>query len=179
MGEDLLIQLINELLIPILHLLFQPYIFVPLIYPGLVAVIIVIIFILWLERKIAGKVQLRYGPLYVSKRFGGILQLLADLLRYLFAEVLVPKRADKFVFILAPILLFTSALLPLSAIPAGPNYVALNSELSLLIALALLTIPPMFILTMSWASNNKFSFIGGLREGYLMMTYEVSLFLIG
>ncbi len=177
MEQDLVIQLINELLIPILRLLFQPYIFVPLIYPGLVVVIVVIIFILWLERKIAGKVQLRYGPLYVCKRLGGILQLIADLLRYLFAEVMIPKRADKFVFIMAPILLFTSALLPLGAIPVGPNYAALNSELTVLISLALLTIPPMFILAMSWASSNKFSFIGGLREGYLMMAYEISLFL--
>lgn len=177
MAEDLVIYLMNKLLIPIFHFLLQPYIFVPLIYPGLMVVIIVIIFILWLERKIAGKVQLRYGPLYVSKRFGGIIQLIADLLRYLFAEVLVPKEADRFFFIFGPILLFTSALLPLSTIPVSPGYAAITSELSLLISLSLLTIPPMFVLAMSWASNNKFSFIGGLREGYLMMAYEISLFL--
>lgn len=177
MTEDLLIQLLNDLIIPLLRLLFEPYIFTPLIYPGLLGVIIVIIFILWLERKIAGKVQMRYGPLYVSKRFGGIVQLVADLLRYLFAEVLVPKKADRFIFILTPILLFAFALLPLSAIPVGPGYTAMNSELSLLICLSLLTIPPMFVLTLSWASNNKFSFIGGLREGYLTMAYEISLFL--
>ncbi|MCW3975237.1 MAG: NADH-quinone oxidoreductase subunit NuoH [Candidatus Bathyarchaeota archaeon] len=177
MAEDLVIQLINELLVPLFRFLLQPYIFVPLIYPGLLVVIVVIIFILWLERKIAGKVQLRYGPLYVSKRFGGIIQLIADLLRYLFAEVLVPKGADRFIFIFGPVLLFTSALLPLSTIPVGPNYAAITSELSLLISLSLLTIPPMFVLAMSWASNNKFSFIGGLREGYLMMAYEISLFL--
>jgi NADH:ubiquinone oxidoreductase subunit H len=63
MAEDLLIQLLNQILIPLsralLHLIFQPYIFVPLIYPGLIVVIVVIIFILWLERKIAGKNQVR------------------------------------------------------------------------------------------------------------------------
>lgn len=177
MAEDLLIQILNQLLVPLLRLIFQPCIFVPLIYPGLIMVIVVIVFILWLERKVAGKIQVRYGPLYVSKRLGGIIQLIADLLRYLFAEVLVPRKADRFTFILSPILLFAFALLPLSAIPVSPNYTAIPSELSLLISLALLTIPPMFVLSMSWASNNKFSFIGGLREGYLVMAYEISLFL--
>lgn len=175
--EDLAIKAMNELVTPLLHLLFQPFIFVPLVYPGLVVVFAILLFIIWLERKVAGKVQLRYGPLYVCKRFGGVLQLLADLLRYLFAEVIVPEEADKPMFILAPILLFASALLPIAAIPVSSNYAAISNELSLLISLALVTIPPIFVLTMSWASSNKFSFIGGLREGYLMISYEVSLFL--
>lgn len=177
MIDELLIHTINNIIWTLLHLLVQPYVFIPLVYPGLVVVIVVIIFILWLERKIAGKIQLRYGPLYVSKRFGGGLQLIADLLRYLFAEVCVPKNADKFMFILSPVLLFTFALLPLSTIPVSQTYAAINSELSLLIAIALLTVPPMFVLTLSWASNNKFSFIGGLREGYLMLAYEIPFFM--
>ncbi len=176
MIEDLVIQITNDLLIPLLRLIFQPFIFVPLIYPGLIVVFVVLIFLLWLERKIAGKIQVRYGPLYVCKRLGGIVQLVADLLRYLFAEVLVPKEADRFLFILSPVLLFAFALIPLSTIPVGPSYTAMNSDISLLISIALLTIPSMFVLTMGSVSNNKFSFIGGLRECYLMMAYEIPLF---
>lgn len=173
----MLIKAMDEIVTPLLHLLFQPFVFIPLVYPGLIVVFSILLFIIWLERKVAGKVQLRYGPLYVCKRFGGVLQLLADLLRYLFAEVIVPEEVDKLMFILAPILLFASTLLPIAAIPVSPNYAAISNELSLLISLALVTIPPIFVLTMSWASSNKFSFIGGLREGYLMVSYEVSLLL--
>jgi NADH-quinone oxidoreductase subunit H len=178
MVEFLFINaIINTLIVPLLSLIFKPYVFVPLIYPGLLVIIVVLLFIIWLERKIAGKVQLRYGPLYVCKRLGGVIQLIADLLRYLFAEVIIPKETDKFMFITSPILLFAFAIFPVFTLPVGPNYTAVNSELSMLIALSLLTIPPMFVLTLSWASNNKWSFIGGLREGYLMISYEISLFL--
>lgn len=159
----------------LVELLFTPQIFAPIVYPGLATILIVIILLIWLERKIAGKVQLRYGPLYVFKPLGGILQLIADLIRFLFAEVIVPKRADRVAFILGPILLFTFVYLPSVFFPVTSSYVAIRSDLSLLAVAAVLTIGPLFTILIGWASNNKFSFIGGIREGYLIISYEIPL----
>ena len=161
----------------LLGILLTPQVFAPLIYPGLVTILVVIIFLIWLERKIAGKVQLRYGPLYVLKPLGGVIQLIADLLRFLFAEVIIPRRVDRLAFIMGPILLFTFAYVPSAILPIHSELVPLRSDLTLLAVIALLTISPIFILVIGWASDNKFSLIGGLREGYMIMSYEVPLFI--
>jgi len=152
-------------------------VFVPLIFPGLLTVTIVIVVLIWFERKLTAKVQLRYGPLYVLKPLGGALQMVADLIKFTFAELIVPKGSDKKAFILAPILLFTLSLLPVIAIPVSSKYAAFFSDLSLLIVLSLLTLTPIFVLLLGWASDNKFSFIGSLREGFMMMAYEIPMFI--
>lgn len=161
----------------IIDLLFQPYIFIPLVFPGLIAAFVLLLIIIWLERKIAAKVQLRYGPLYVLKPLGGVIQTVADLLRYLFQEPIIPKDVDKAAFLLTPVFLFGLAYLPLVIIPISPTFYAFRSDLSLLIALALTTLAPIFTLIMGWASNNKFSLIGSVREGYLVTSYEIPIFL--
>ena len=69
----------------IFGLLFSPPVFITLLFPGLATILVVLLLMIWLERKIAAKVQLRYGPLYVFKPLGGVIQLIADLIRYLFA----------------------------------------------------------------------------------------------
>lgn len=160
-----------------LKLLFEPYIFIPLVFPGLIAAFALLLIIIWLERKIAAKVQLRYGPLYVLKPLGGIIQTVADLLRYLFQEPILPKEVDKVAFLMTPVLLFGLSYLPLVAIPVSPTYYAFRSDVSLLIVLALTTLAPIFTVVMGWASNNKFSLIGGVREGYLAISYEIPIFL--
>ncbi len=165
------------LLESLIDLILTPQIFVPLIYPGLATVTVALLFIIWLERKIAGKVQLRYGPFYVLKPLGGVIQLLADGLKFFFAEVILPKNVDRLAFIIGPMLLFTFSFLPVVAIPVSPWFMAVNSDLSLLLIAALITIAPMLVLIIGWASNNKFSFIGGLREGYLIISYEIPLFI--
>ncbi len=167
----------QDLLSFLISLLFEPYIFVPLIFPGLVVIFIVLLVIIWLERKIAAKVQLRYGPLYVLKPLGGVIQTIADLLRYLFQEPIIPKAVDKIAFLLTPIMLFGLAYLPTVAIPVSPTFYAFRSDISLLLVLALTTLAPIFTVLMGWASNNKFSLIGGLREGYLVISYEIPTFL--
>jgi len=160
----------------VLDLLFSPWLFVPLVFPGLITVFLVILFIIWFERKLAAKVQLRYGPLYVLKQLGGAIQLVADLLRYLFAEPIIPENADKLAFVFGPILLFATSYIPSVAIPVSSLYYAFRSDIGLLIALGLLVFGPAMALITGWASNNKFSLIGGLREGYLTMAYEIPLF---
>lgn len=173
--------MIDSFISLILSILLYPPIFIPLIFPGLVTILVIVVFLIWFERKVAAKIQMRIGPLYVSRKFGGVLQLLADLLRYLFAEVIIPKNVDKFIFVLGPALFLTTALLPLAVTPAGSllnvELVAFRSDFSLLIALSLSSLPPIFVLIMGWASNNKFTLIGGLREGHLMISYEIPMFL--
>jgi NADH-quinone oxidoreductase subunit H len=165
----------------ILSLLLHPSIFVPLIFPGLITILVVIILLIWAERKIAAKIQMRIGPLYVTRRFGGVLQLLADLLRYMFAELIISKDSDKLMFIASPIIALTVTLLPLAVIPAGSllgiELIALRTSIGLLAALTLSSLTPIFIIVMGWASNNKFALIGSLREGYLMISYEVPMYL--
>lgn len=161
----------------IIGLLFEPYIFIPLVFPGLIAAFILLLIIIWLERKIAAKVQLRYGPLYVLKPLGGVIQTVADLLRYLFQEPIIPKGVDRIAFLMTPVFLFGLAYLPLVAIPVSPTYYAFRSDVSLLLVLALTTLAPIFTVLMGWASNNKFSLIGGVREGYLVISYEIPMFL--
>lgn len=160
----------------LLQIVFSPFFFVPLIFPGLLTVTIAIVLLIWFERKLTAKVQMRYGPLYVLKPLGGALQMVADLLKFLFAEFIVPKGADKKAFIFSPILLFTLSVLPVIAIPLSGGYAAVPSDLSLLIVLSLLTLTPIFVLLLGWASDNKFSFIGSLREGFMMMAYEIPMF---
>jgi len=160
----------------LLDLLFSEAVFVPLIFPGLLTLTVVIVVIIWFERKLAAKVQLRYGPLYVFKPLGGIVQLVADLVKFLFAELIVPKGADKRAFLLSPVILFTFSVAPVVAIPLSSGYAAVKSDLTLLIVPALLTLAPIFVLILGWSSDNKFSFIGGLREGYMMMAYETTMF---
>ncbi|MFQ5710842.1 MAG: NADH-quinone oxidoreductase subunit NuoH [Candidatus Geothermarchaeales archaeon] len=167
----------EELVRMLLDLLFTPQLFVPLVYPGFIAATVVLLIIIWLERKISGKVQLRYGPLYVLKPLGGVIQLLADGLKFFFAELILPEKVDKIAFVMSPLLLFLFSFLPLVAIPVSPQFMAIDSDLSLLIIAALMTIAPLFVLVLGWASNNKFAFIGGLREGYLIISYEVPTFL--
>lgn len=160
----------------LLQILLSPMVFVPLIFPGLLTTFIVIIMIVWLERKLTAKVQLRYGPLYVLKPLGGAIQLVADLIKLLFAEFIVPKGADKKAFIFSPIFLFTLSVMPVIAIPLSSTYAAFFSDVSLLIVLVLLSLTPIFVLLLGWSSDNKFSFIGSLREGYMTMAYEIPLF---
>ena len=160
-----------------IQILFSGPVFIPLIFPGFLTAMVVLVGLIWFERKLTAKVQLRYGPLYVSKRIGGAVQMVADLLKFTFSEFIVPKGTDKKVFIAAPILLFTFSLLPVIAIPLSGTYYAFSTDLGLLIVLALLTLAPVFVLMLGWSSDNKYSFIGSLREGYMMISYEVPMFI--
>ena len=169
-----------------IRLLFSPQVMIPLIYPGLVFSIVVIVVLIWAERKIAGKVQLRYGPLYVSKHIGGFLQLIADAIRYIFQEPIIPKGVDRdpylhlpLAYILTPIATLLFSLLPIVVIPVAPNYVAIPVSYSLPLALAFGSLTPVFVIVMGWASNNKFTLIGGVREALMVVSYEVALFISG
>jgi NADH-quinone oxidoreductase subunit H len=147
-----------------------------IIYPGLIAIVIIAALMLWAERKIAALVQLRYGPLWVSRRIGGALQGFADLIRFSFQEVIIPRRSDVVPFLISPGLAILFSMLPIAFIPVSPMLnPPLNSDLSLLAAIAIISLAPIFIVIMGWASDNKFAFIGSLREALLMVSYEIPL----
>ncbi|MCE4624479.1 MAG: NADH-quinone oxidoreductase subunit NuoH [Desulfurococcales archaeon] len=146
-----------------------------LVVLGLIAPLAVVIYILWFERKTAARVQRRIGPYHVSPRIAGGLQLLADLIRYSFQEVIIPKTVDKAAFISAPLIALILSILPVVAIPFTdvPKWFPLPMDYSLILALALVTLSPLFIIVAGWASNNKFAIIGGMREAYLIVSYEI------
>lgn len=164
-------------IIPLIIWLIEDLLYV-LVFPGLVAALVVVIVIIWLERKIAAKVQMRFGPLWVSKRIGGALQSIADLIRYSFQEFIVPEKSDKLAFIIAPGMMLAFAAMPLIFIAVGPYYsVLFPSYYTMLFAVGLIIITPIYAIALGWASDNKFSFISALREAFLLISYEVPFLL--
>lgn len=147
-----------------------------IIYPGLLLVVVIAALMLWAERKIVALVQLRYGPLWVSRRIGGALQGFADLIRFSFQEVIIPRRSDVIPFLLSPGLAILFSMLPLAFIPISPSiHPPVYSDLALLVVIAIISLAPIFIVIMGWASDNKFAFVGSLREALLIVSYEIPL----
>ncbi|WP_290898410.1 NADH-quinone oxidoreductase subunit NuoH [Ferroglobus sp.] len=171
--------LINKLLqIPLVNLvvafiLWKPA-FVILFVPGLLAVTVVLLIMIWWERKLTARIQWRVGPKEVSRRTGGIIQTLADGMRYMFQEVIIHRDAHKLYFLQLPILSFIPVLLPILLIPAGTIY-AIRSPYAIQIAVALTALLPIFILGIGWSANNRFAFIGTVREAFLYVAYEIPL----
>ena len=147
----------------------------PLIYPGLGIFTIIVLFLIWAERKIAAKIQLRVGPYYVSKRLHGALQMLADGIRVAFQEVIIPAEAEKQAYILAPILSFAALTVAFAVVPGGPGIYGFTSSMSLLIVYAAISVSPILIILMGWSSSNKFSYIGAGRETLVTIAGEVTL----
>ena len=163
----------------ILRIIEWPPIFNIIALPGFLASLAVVVFAIWFERKAAARVQMRYGPLNISPRIGGFLQLIADLTRFAFQEIIVPEKADYMPFIVSPIIYLVSSVTAVAAIPATslPQYHVINSSYTMLIALAILSIPGIMVLAAAWASNNKFSLIGGVREAYVIASCELPVFI--
>jgi NADH-quinone oxidoreductase subunit H len=151
--------------------------FETLVFPGFIYAILVAYLAIWGERKFAAKVQNRVGPLYAGALPGGILQNIADFVKILFKEVIIPKDADKPIFILAPLFAFIVGSIPIVLIPYSPTYVVLDFPLGVLLFFVFTAFYPLVLLLAGWSSNNKFSFIGSLRALYQQASYEVPLFL--
>ncbi|WP_243680180.1 NADH-quinone oxidoreductase subunit NuoH [Vulcanisaeta souniana] len=164
----------------IVHFIFWRPIFDLLFVPGLVSVLIALIFIIWFERKLTAKVQWRIGPLEVSRPIGGLIQPFADLFRYMFQEFVVPLQADRNYFIHAPAIVFILSTLPVFFIPIGPQtggIYGVYTGYDVLIALALITLFNVGIILIGWASNDRFTYIGTVREALLYTGYEAVLIL--
>ncbi len=157
--------------------LLSPALLSAILVPGALTALVLAMLVIYLERKITARVQRRIGPYYVSPSLAGLLQPIADGIRFFFQEPLIPVSVDKAAFIAAPALTVAVLLTAFSVIPGGPRITPIESSVSLLVVLAALAISPIPIIIMGWASDNRFSLVGALREAILNASYEPVLLL--
>jgi len=169
--------IVNALMkIPIVNyivalILWKPF-FAIAILPGLGGILIVLLLMVYWERKLTARVQWRVGPLEVCRPLRGLIQPLADGLRYFFQEVIVHVEAHRPYYVQLPILTFIPVLLPILFIPAG-EIVAVRSQYAIQIIVALIALIPITIIAIGWASNNRFAYIGTVREAMMYFAYEI------
>ena len=153
-----------------LHIVFlEIYKILFLLIPVLVSVAMVV----WLDRRVWAFVQKRRGPNVVGPF--GLLQSLADALKYLFKEIIIPASANKIIFILAPIVTMTLALVGWAVIPFGENFVIADINVGILYLFAVSSLGVYGIIMGGWASNSKYPFLGAIRSAAQMVSYEVSI----
>ncbi|MEZ5967437.1 MAG: NADH-quinone oxidoreductase subunit NuoH, partial [Hyphomonas sp.] len=138
-----------------------------------VVLLVCIAFLLLFDRKVWAAVQLRKGPNVVGPF--GLLQSFADLIKFVLKEVVIPAGANKTVFLLAPIITLTLALVGWAVIPVAPGWVVANLNVGILYLFAISSLGVYGIIMGGWASNSKYPFLGGLRSAAQMVSYEVSI----
>ena len=142
----------------------------------LVPILVSVALIVWLDRRIWGFVQKRKGPNVVGPF--GLFQTLADALKYIFKEIIVPASANKVVFILAPIITMTLALIAWAVIPLSETLVLSDINVGILYLFAVSSLGVYGIIMGGWASNSKYPFLGAIRSAAQMVSYEVSIGII-
>lgn len=139
-------------------------------------VMISLLFLVYGDRKIWAAVQMRKGPNVVGAF--GLLQSVADALKYVVKEIVVPAGADRAVFFLAPMLSFVLAILAWAVIPFNEGWVLSDINVAILFVMAISSLEVYGVIMGGWASNSKYPFLGSLRSAAQMISYEVSLGLI-
>ena len=139
----------------------------------LVPVLIAVAYLTWAERKVLAAMQLRRGPNVVG--VGGLLQPFADALKMLMKETIVPSGANRFLFILAPILTFCLAMIAWAVIPVQDGWAIADINVGILYLFAISSLGVYGIIIAGWASNSKYAFLGALRSAAQMVSYEVSM----
>ena len=142
----------------------------------LVPILVSVAMIVWLDRRVWGLVQKRKGPNVVGPF--GLFQTLADALKYIFKEIIIPASANKVVFILAPIVTMTLALVAWAVIPMSEDLVLANINVGILYLFAISSLGVYGIIMGGWASNSKYPFLGAIRSAAQMVSYEVSIGII-
>ena len=142
----------------------------------LVPILVSVAMIVWLDRRVWGLVQKRKGPNVVGPF--GLFQTLADALKYIFKEIIIPASSNKVVFILAPIVTMTLALVAWAVIPMSEDLVLANINVGILYLFAVSSLGVYGIIMGGWASNSKYPFLGAIRSAAQMVSYEVSIGII-
>lgn len=140
------------------------------------AVIFAVAYLTYAERKVLGAMQRRQGPMTVGPF--GLLQPIADGMKLLSKETIIPSQANKPVFILAPIMLFTLALVAWAVIPVNFKWVIADINVGVLYLFAISSMGVYGIIMAGWASNSKYAFLGAMRSASQMVSYEVSMGLV-
>jgi NADH-quinone oxidoreductase subunit H len=159
---------------------------IPVIYLNVLLMIIIVvaalavvsvmdIIVVLMERKIGGRLQNRHGPNRVG--WHGALQLIADALKALSKEDIVPTAVDRKIFWLAPVVTFMALFLPFMAIPFARGTAIYDFNIGILYIIAVGSLAVVGVLMAGWGSNNKFSMLGGLRSAAQMISYEIPLVL--
>lgn len=139
-------------------------------------VMISLLFLVYADRKVWAAVQMRRGPNVVGAF--GILQSVADALKYVVKEIIIPAGTDKPVFILAPLLAFVTAVISWAVIPFNDTWVLADLNVAILYIFAIGSLEVYGVIMGGWASNSKYAFLGSLRSAAQMISYEVSIGLI-
>ena len=142
----------------------------------LIPILVSVAMIVWLDRRVWGLVQKRKGPNVVGPF--GLFQTLADALKYIFKEIIIPASANKVVFVLAPIVTMTLALVAWAVIPMSEDLVLANINVGILYLFAISSLGVYGIIMGGWASNSKYPFLGAIRSAAQMVSYEVSIGII-
>ena len=142
----------------------------------LVPVLVSVAMIVWLDRRVWAFVQKRQGPNVVGPF--GLLQSIADALKYIFKEIIIPASSNKVIFILAPIITMTLALIAWAVIPFGVEQVLADINVGILYIFAVSSLGVYGIIMGGWASNSKYPFLGAIRSAAQMVSYEVSIGII-
>jgi NADH-quinone oxidoreductase subunit H len=139
----------------------------------LLPLIIAVAYFTYWERKIIGWMQVRIGPNRVGWK--GVLQPFADVLKMLFKEVVIPRNANRFLFLTAPVLSLVPALVVWSAVPLSDHFVIADINAGLLYVLALTSLGVYGVILGGWASNSKYAFLGAMRSAAQIVAYEIAM----
>lgn len=155
------------------------------VLPFVVLIVFVLVnmaYLSYVERKIWGHIQARLGPMMTG--WHGILQPIADGVKLLFKEDIIPAKADRWVFMISPLILLVMAIAGFAAIPFGPSTLVFGKQISLrltdlnigvLYIVALASVGTYGVIMAGWASNNKYSLLGGFRSAAQMISYEIPM----
>ena len=138
-----------------------------------VPIILSVAYLTLAERKVIGYMQVRIGPNRVG--YKGLLQPFADVLKLLVKEIIIPSGANKFLFILAPVLSIMPALAAWAVVPFTPDLVLARVDAGLLYVMAITSMGVYGVIVAGWASNSKYAFIGGLRSAAQIVSYEIAM----